>query len=72
MPLVVADQEQEPVINLEKEVFDLDTYSYNQTLVTSNVNTNCSSVTTSSSPAGKYWFPGRPKDVPLQRPRDVP
>ena len=63
MPLVVVDQEQEPVIDLEKEVFDLDTYSYNQTLVTSTVNTNCSSVTTSSSPAGKYWFPGTsPKD----------
>ena len=23
------------------------------------------------SPAGKYWFPGRPEDVPLQRPQDV-
>ena len=25
-----------------------------------------------SSPAGKYWSPGRPEDVPLQRPQDVP
>ena len=31
---------------MEKEVFDLDFYSYNQTLVTSNVDTNFSSVTT--------------------------
>ena len=23
-------------------------------------------------PAGKYWSPGRPKDVPFQRPQDVP
>ena len=23
-------------------------------------------------PAGKYWSPGRPKAVPLQRPQDVP
>ena len=23
-------------------------------------------------PAGKYWSPGRSKDVPLQRPKDVP
>ena len=23
-------------------------------------------------PASKYWFPGRPEDVPLQRPQDVP
>ena len=22
-------------------------------------------------PAGKYWSPGRPEDVPLQRPQDV-
>ena len=22
-------------------------------------------------PAGKYWSPGRPEDVPLQRPRGV-
>ena len=22
--------------------------------------------------AGKYWSPGRPEDVPLQRPQDVP
>ena len=52
MPVVVDDQEQEPnipVIDLEKEVFNLDFYSYNQTLVTSNVDTNFSSVTTSSS-----------------------
>ena len=52
MPVVVDDQEQEPitpVTDLEKEVFDLDSYSYNQTLVTSNVDTNFSIVTTSSS-----------------------
>ena len=24
------------------------------------------------SPARKYWSSGRPKDVPLQRPQDVP
>ena len=23
-------------------------------------------------PAGKYWSPGRPEDVPLQRLQDVP
>ena len=23
-------------------------------------------------PASKYWFPGPPEDVPLQRPQDVP
>ena len=23
-------------------------------------------------PAGKYWFPGRPEDVPHQGPQDVP
>ena len=23
-------------------------------------------------PAGKYWSPGRPEDVPVQRPQDVP
>ena len=23
-------------------------------------------------PAGKYWSPGRPEDVPLQRPQNVP
>ena len=33
----------------KKEVFDLDSYSYNLTLVTSNADTNFSSVTTSSS-----------------------
>ena len=52
MPVVVDDQEQEsniPVTDLEKQVFDLDSYSYNQTLVTSNVDTNFPSVTTSSS-----------------------
>ena len=50
--VVVDDQESEPnipVIDLEKEVFDLDSYNYNQTLVTSNVDTSFSSVTTSSS-----------------------
>ena len=26
----------------------------------------------SLNPAGKYWSPGRPEDVPLQRPQDVP
>ena len=48
---VVVDEEQEPnisAIDLEKEVFDLDPYSYNLTLVTSNVNTNFSNITTSS------------------------
>ena len=52
MPVVVDDQEQEPnipVIVLEKEVFELDSHSYNQTLVTSNVDTNYSSVTASCS-----------------------
>ena len=52
MPVVVGDQESEPiipVIDLEKEVFDLDSYNYNQTFVTSNVDTSFSSVTTSSS-----------------------
>ena len=37
MLFVVDDQEQEPYIpatDLEKEVFDLDSYNYNQTLVT--------------------------------------
>ena len=34
---------------MEKEVFDLDSYNYNQTFVTSNVDTSFSSVTTSSS-----------------------
>ena len=24
------------------------------------------------NPDGKYWSPGRPEDVPLQRPQDVP
>ena len=33
---------------MEKEVFDLDSYKYNQTFVTSNVDTSFSSVTTSS------------------------
>ena len=52
MPVVVDDQEEErnvPVIDLEKEIFDLDSYSYNHTLVTSNGDTNFSSATTSSS-----------------------
>ena len=52
MPVVVDDQEREPnipVIDLEKEVFDLDSYNYNQTLVTSNVDISFSSVTTNSS-----------------------
>ena len=52
MSVIVDDQEQEPnipAIDLEKEVFDLDSYSYDQTLVTSNVDENFSSVTTSSS-----------------------
>ena len=51
-PVVVDDQESEPnipVIDLEKEVFDLDSYNYNQTFVTSNVDTSFSSVTTNSS-----------------------
>ena len=25
-----------------------------------------------TNPASKYWSPGRPEDVPLQRPQDVP
>ena len=25
-----------------------------------------------NNPVGKYWFPRRPEDVPLQRPQDVP
>ena len=33
---------------MEKEVFELDSYNYNQTFVTSNVDTSFSSVTTSS------------------------
>ena len=40
MPVFVDDQEQEPnipVTDLYKEVFHLDSYSYNHTLVTSNV-----------------------------------
>ena len=51
-PVVVDDQESEPnipVIDLEKEVFDLDSYNYNQTFVTSNVDTSFSSLTTNSS-----------------------
>ena len=43
MPAVVDDQEREPnipVIDLEKEFFDLDSYNYNQTLGTSNVDTS--------------------------------
>ena len=27
---------------------------------------------TDINPAGRYWSPGRPEDVPLQRPQDVP
>ena len=52
MFVVVDDQEQEPnvpVTDLEKEVFDLDSYSYNQTLVTSNMDYNFSTVTPNSS-----------------------
>ena len=52
MAAVIHDKEREPnvpVIDLEKEVFDLDSYNYNQTLVTSNVDTSFSSATTSSS-----------------------
>ena len=51
-PVVVDDQESEPnipVIDLEKEVFDLDSYNYNQTFVTSNVDTSFLLVFTSSS-----------------------
>ena len=50
-PVVVDDQERGPnipVIDLGKEVFDLDSYNYNQTFVTSNVDTSFSSVTTNS------------------------
>ena len=45
-PVVVDDHESEPnipVIDLEKEVFNLDSYNYNQTLVTSNSTSNSSS-----------------------------
>ena len=52
MPVIIDDQEREPnipVIDLEKEVFDLYSYNYNQTLVTSNVDISFSSVTTNSS-----------------------
>ena len=52
MSLVVDDQESGPnipVIDLEKEVFDLDAYNYNQIFVTSNVDTSFSSLTTNSS-----------------------
>ena len=52
MAAVIHDKEREPnirVIDLEKEVFDMDSYNCNQTLVTSNVDTSFSSVTTSSS-----------------------
>ena len=48
-PVVVDDQESEPnipVIDLEKEVFDLDSYNCNRTFVTSNVHNSFSSVTT--------------------------
>ena len=51
-PVVIDDQEREPnipVTDFEKEVSDLYSYDYNQTLVTSNVDTSFSSVTTSSS-----------------------
>ena len=51
-PVLVDDQESEPntpAIDMEKEIFDLDCYNYNQTLVTSNMDTSFSSVTTSSS-----------------------
>ena len=30
------------------------------------------SIAVSTYPAGKYWSPGRPEDVPLQRPQNVP
>ena len=58
MPAIVDDQEQEPnipVTDLENEVFDLDSYSYNQTLVTTNVDTNFSSYTTNKIPVVKIW-----------------
>ena len=51
-PAVIHDKEREPnvpVIDLEKEVFDLDYSNYNQTLVTSHADTSFSSVTNSSS-----------------------
>ena len=51
-PGVVDDQKSEPnipVIDLEKEVFDLDSYNYDPTFVASNLNTSFSSATTSSS-----------------------
>ena len=52
MPVVVDDQEREPnipVTDSKKQVFDLDSYNYNQTLFTSNVDTSFSSVMVSSS-----------------------
>ena len=52
MSVVDDDQESRPnilVIDLEKEVFDLDAYNYNHTFVTSNVDTSFSSLTTNSS-----------------------
>ena len=51
-PVVVDDQESEPNIprtDLEKEAFDLNSYNYNQTIITSNVDTSFSRVTTNSS-----------------------
>ena len=52
MPVVIDDHKLEPnipIIDMEKEVFDFDSYSYNQTLVTSNLDTNFSCVATSCS-----------------------
>ena len=41
-----------PVIKFKNKFFDLESYSYNQTLVSTNVDTNFSSVTSSSSSRG--------------------
>ena len=52
MSIVADNQEREPnipVTDLEKEFLDLDSYNYNQTLVTCYVDTSFSSVTTCSS-----------------------
>ena len=38
-----------PVIKFKNKFFDLESYSYNQTLVSSNVDTNFSSVTSRSN-----------------------
>ena len=32
----------------------------------------CKTYENDTYPAGKYWSPGRPEDVPYERPQDVP